>query len=113
MTAHARKGDPIGSHLTIASICADVSLATLILWAVTIHTDEGQPATDDDVIQLMEARTKRRFQRNVIARARVRLERENELVRVPPVIGRTGRPTVAYVLPSPVQLSLIPTNEGD
>ena len=98
---HARRSDPIGSHLTVASLCADVSLATLILTAVHIITDEGQPATDDDVQDWIEHRTRKRQQRNVLARARGRLERDGELERVEPVIGRTSRPTVAYVIAQP------------
>ena len=101
---HARRSDPEGSELAVASICADTSYADLILWAV--HRMDG-PTTDDDVLALIETRTSRRFQRSVLARARGRLETDGALERIPPVIGRTGRPTVTYRLPGPTQLRLI------
>lgn len=107
MAAFARDGDPIGSHLTVASICADTALADLIVWACGYHNEAHAPVTDDDVLALVETRTGRRFQRNVLARARGRLERDGVLERCPSVVGRTGRPTVAFRLPShPGQLRL-------
>lgn len=108
MASPARSGDPIGSHLAVASITADADLASLVLWAAGFQNPDRTPVTDDDVLELVEARTKRRFQRNVLARARGRLERDGLLERCPSVIGRTGRPTVAFRLsPAPGQLRLV------
>lgn len=113
MSDHARRSDPTQSHLTVASITADTSLAGLILWAVHYQNPDNHPLTDDDVQDLMEKRMGRRYQRNVIARARGRLMNPDPgqgppmLEQCPDVIGRTGRPTICYRLPAPVQLSLI------
>lgn len=117
MTAHARRSDPVQSHAAVAGVVADTSLAGLILWACAYHNPEREPLTDDDVLELMEARTGRRFQRNVIARARGRLmnpeDGPNLLEQCPDVIGRTGRPTICYRLPAPPEPFQLQLIEGD
>jgi hypothetical protein len=97
-TAHARISDPVSSELTLASLGRDGSLRQLVIqavWAWTCH-DNTMSITDDDVLQWVEAHTGRRFQRNVLARTRGLLEEEGWLFRLPNVIGRTGRPTIAF-----------------
>ncbi len=90
---HARMGDPRSSESTVRSIDADTDLHELIMDAARVceeHTlgMDGQPigAFDDtDLWRRVETVTGRRFQRNVIARARGRLERQGRFIRFGPI----------------------------
>jgi len=90
MTTHddgnARMGDPASSHRTVKSIVKDNSLAALILDYATrraMATCHGE-FNDTQLWQALEAQTGRRFQRNVLARARGRLVKDGLLVHVGP-----------------------------
>ena len=86
-TTWARVSDPLSSHATVASIDADVGLAQAIMRQAFGTFDD----TD------LEQRLGHRWQRNVIARARGRLERDGAFVRVGPVSRRDReRPTIHF-----------------
>ena len=88
---NARTGDPQSSHEANEKIRKNRGLAKMILEAVqTIQVTTG--ATDDAILELVEARSGKRQQRNVIARSRGLLERDGLLVRV------AEHPRVAVVL---------------
>lgn len=93
---HARMGDPRSSEDTVRSIDADTRLHDLIMWAAGQHgdctiqgdrtgQDERSLFDDTDLLNRIEDWTGRRFQRNVIARARGRLERGGRIERFGPV----------------------------
>lgn len=89
----ARSSDPLSSHIANDAIRKDRKLSDLILEAVeNQYWTWRAPVTDDQILVWIEDVTKRRQQRNVIARARGLLEREGLLVRVETV------PRVAVVL---------------
>lgn len=107
----ARTSDPIQSHLTVASIKSDSGLAADILRclhelracheAVYPHRP-WHGACDDDVVVWLENRHQRRFQRNVVARARGLLEQPDAgcvIERMPSLMSSvTGRPVIHYRL---------------
>lgn len=89
---HARVSDPASSDRTVKSIVRDNSLATIIL-NFAYHkymTDTGADYTpefcDTELWEHAEASTFRRFQRNVLARARGRLVNEGLLKPVGPAM---------------------------
>lgn len=69
--AHARRSDPVSSHVTNRSLGKDTSLKALI-WAHTRAwcSYHNQPMNDTLLTELLEHHTGRRFQRNVVARTR-------------------------------------------
>ncbi len=78
---NARASDPQSSHEANAKIRANRGLAGMVLKAVqTIQDASG--ATDDAILEWIEASSGKRQQRNVIARTRGLLERDGFLVRV-------------------------------
>lgn len=80
---HARRSDPITSHLAVQNIGRDLSLRQQILRAANLLEDAGCRGWDDSMItELVELITERRQQRNVIARARGLLEREGLVERL-------------------------------
>lgn len=110
--ASARRSDPRSSHLTVRSIQRDGSMNKAIFEMIVAlaqyctFTIDGRvkevcwdsPVTDDKVWTRLEIATDRRWQRNVIARARGLMESELGLFqRVPDVIGPHGRPVIAYI----------------
>lgn len=95
----ARTSDPVQSHITAASIVKDGSLKALILDAVSGRWYKFHPVTDDEVWERIEAYTGRRFQRNVIAKARIRMMREGLLMQVPDRILPDGTHRIQYTTP--------------
>ena len=82
---HARFTDPLSSELTVRSIVRDGSLAALILdYADDMQRQSPGRAfwNDSELWAALEARTGRRFQRNVLAKARHRLVKLGLLVDV-------------------------------
>lgn len=87
-TPNARTTDPISSHLACAAIRKNRILADYVIWGVvllsTAPSDSGRkPVTDDDLLDYVEQQTRKRQQRNVIARTRGLLEKDGFFVRVP------------------------------
>lgn len=83
MSDHARIGDPASSHRTVISIAGDVPLKELVLEAVRCKEHHDIPQCNDTWLwEWLESITGRRFQRNVLARARNRLVRDGVLVGV-------------------------------
>lgn len=85
---NARFTDPISSHFAVAAIRKNTRLADYIIRGVlvlsTAASEPGRlPVTDDDLLDYVEQQTRKRQQRNVIARARGLLERDGFFVRVP------------------------------
>lgn len=81
--AHARRSDPITSHLAVQNIARDAPLREQILRAANLLEDAGYRGWDDTMItELVESITNRRQQRNVIARARGLLERDGLIERL-------------------------------
>lgn len=69
--AHARRSDPISSHLTLASLGKDTSLKARVLAAAFRLEDRGIAAWNDtQLTEMVEQTTRKRQQRNVIARTR-------------------------------------------
>jgi len=70
--AHARRSDPISSHLTLASLGKDTSLKARVLSAAFALEDRhsGRPWNDTQLTEEVERATRSRQQRNVIARTR-------------------------------------------
>lgn len=76
----ARTSDPVSSHLTVASIDNDTDLHML----VRIYAKfAGRWWNDWNLTQYIEGYTGRTHQRNVIARARGRVERDGYIERAP------------------------------
>jgi hypothetical protein len=76
----ARITDPVTSQRTVAAIVKDGSLQhqiLLCLWGAE------RPVTDGEITEYLEVRYSRRFQRNVVARARLELERKDLIMRCP------------------------------
>lgn len=99
MSDHARMGDPTSSDVAVKAIVNNRGLQeNVLLAAQSLH-----PALfdDTDLMMWVELHTQRRQQRNVIARARGRLERDGELVRYPVLVDRIDpvRKTVHFRLP--------------
>lgn len=87
-TPNARTTDPISSHFAVAAIRKNTRLADYIIRGVLVlssaASESGRlPVTDDDLLDYVEQQTRKRQQRNVIARARGLLERDGFFVRVP------------------------------
>ena len=79
----ARHTDPESSHIAVAAIDRNRTLADHILTAAEqLEGDCRVPWDDTDLTVLIEQRTGQRQQRNVIARARGRLERHGHLHRI-------------------------------
>ena len=92
---HARRSDPTSSHLTVASIAADRTLAGLIM---QVGARLGR-FDDTDLTAGIETVTGRRHQRNVIARARGLLEPSGQIVRLGPVHRDDRRvPTIHFTI---------------
>lgn len=69
---HARRTDPLSSHLTLASLGKDESLKARVL-AAAFRLEErldGAPWNDTQLTEEIERHTRTRQQRNVIARTR-------------------------------------------
>jgi len=108
MSDHARMGDPVSSDRAVKSIVADKTLAGRIMAAA----GELHPVyfDDTDLLEWIESDTEQRQQRNVIARARGRLEANGLLVRVG-MRQRSARETVHFTLPGDAHRSV--TTEGE
>lgn len=101
--AHARRSDPISSHLTVQSLGKDTSYKHLVvLGALRLEEILGtQPNgdgawTDTQLTITIEQMTRRRHQRNVIARTRGLLEIDGWFWRVG-LFDFDGRPTVHFI----------------
>ena len=69
--AHARRSDPISSHITLASLGKDTSLKARVLAAAFRLEERGFAAWNDTVLtEQVEHMVHQRQQRNVIARTR-------------------------------------------
>lgn len=84
-TPGARLSDPTTSQHAVSSIVKDTSLQGMIL-KVFEHRHAGvTDLTDGELTYLLDKRyPERRFQRNVVARSRLELERKGLLHRGPP-----------------------------
>lgn len=113
-TPHARLTDPASSELTLRSLGRDTSYNWRIFAAIVAlsergelrHYDDGtsiavihdNPVTDDEILEYLERRDGRRYQRNVIARQRGIIRELGWIRRVDDVNSHiTGRPVVAHV----------------
>lgn len=86
-TDHARVSDPASSDRTVKSIVSDNSLAAIILnFAYHKYMTDTGAFCDTELWEHAEASTGRRFQRNVLARARGRLVNEGLLKPVGPAM---------------------------
>ena len=96
--AHARSTDPISSHLTLASLGKDTSLASRVLAAAFRLEDRsgGAPWNDTQLTEEIERHTRTRQQRNVIARSRNLMTAEY----VPDASGERGVWTPAWFRPA-------------
>lgn len=100
MTTQARLSDPPSSHRAVAAIEANFTLQQNILNAATNLSACGLTEFDDTMLlNVVEGALGRRHQRNVIARARGRMEREGKFLRVGERENADGRMTVHYCLP--------------
>lgn len=98
---HARISDPVTSEQMQVSLGKDTGYRMLVLRATRelCDYDDGHVATDDLVLDLIEFWTKRRHQRNVIARTRGLLERDGLIRRRPDTITNTsGREVITYTV---------------
>jgi hypothetical protein len=69
--AHARRSDPISSHLTVASLGKDTALKHLVLMAAfTLELNDITLWNDTELTEWIERHTHKRQQRSVIARSR-------------------------------------------
>ena len=69
--AHARRSDPISSHLTLQSLGKDTALKSRVLLAAMKLEEQGINAWNDtELTAQVELDTRKRQQRNVIARTR-------------------------------------------
>lgn len=85
---NARSTDPISSHFACAAIRKNRILADYVIHGVvllsTATSESGRkPVTDDDLLDYVEQQTRKRQQRNVIARTRGLLERDGFFTRIP------------------------------
>ena len=98
--ATARRTDPASSHRAVTAIASDYTLAQNIMGAALRLNQCGQQAFDDtDLLCEIEDAIGRRQQRNVIARARGRMESESLFVRVGEQVNREKILTVHFRLP--------------
>lgn len=107
MTALARQSDPLSSHLANHRIAHNAPLREHILAAA--RRLDPAPFDDWDLLELVEASTGQRQQRNVIARTRGLMEDTN-FVRVGLLPSRHGSiDTLHFRLPGAnEQLTLLP-----
>lgn len=113
-TPHARLTDPLSSELTLRSLGRDTSYNWRIFAAIVALSertelrryDDGpsiavfhdHPVTDDEILEYLERRDGRRYQRNVIARQRGIIRELGWIKRVDDVDSHiTGRPVVAHI----------------
>jgi len=69
--AHARRSDPISSHLTVGSLGKDTALKHLVLMAAfTLELNGNTLWNDTELTLQIERYTRKRQQRSVIARTR-------------------------------------------
>jgi hypothetical protein len=69
--AHARRSDPVSSHLTLASLGKDTATKSRVLVAAFALEIDGHDMWNDTQLTLkMEQLSGRRHQRNVVARTR-------------------------------------------
>jgi hypothetical protein len=102
VTGYARVTDPVSSQLTVASLGRDTGYRMLVIDAVHRFTcAHSCSVTDDDVVTHLEQHTRRRHQRNVIARTRGLLEQEGWLERSVMVRRPDGREVISYCLTPP------------
>ena len=104
---HARATDPVSSELTLRSLGRDTSYNWRIFQCIVWLSEQfnasnwpvhNRPVTDDMILDAMEQRYGRRFQRNVIARQRGIIRELGWIERVDDVISPiTNRPTVAHI----------------
>ena len=80
MNDHARMSDPVSSDIAVKAIVANTRLADQIMAAARSFNPVA--FDDTDLLFVVEEATGRRQQRNVIARARGRLEQLGELERI-------------------------------
>lgn len=89
---HARVSDPQSSDRTVKSIVRDTSLAAIILafayrlYMTDTNFDYRPEFCDTELWEHAEASTGRRFQRNVLARARGRLVNDGLLKPIGPAM---------------------------
>lgn len=94
-----RRTDPISSHVTLKSLGKDTSLKMMVLRALIAASwngDEVTLASDDAILNALEAQHGRRFQRNVVARTRGLLEPE-WVCRVGTGYDNRNRPVLYFV----------------
>lgn len=96
---HARRSDPLSSDVTVKSIARDGTLKALILDAAATFGLDNRRAprcwNDTMIHARIEELTGRRFQRNVIARSRGLMERDDLIVRIG-AWSYQGRPGVVH-----------------
>lgn len=81
--SHARKSDPLSSHIRLGQLRKDESLRELVVRAAMSLEHEGRDAwSDSDLWFRVEHLSRKRQQRNIIARARGLLERDGVFERV-------------------------------
>lgn len=96
---HARRSDPLSSHLTVQSLGKDTALkARVVTAAMRLSLDHEHDEINDTMLTMeIERSTGRRQQRNVIARTRGLLEQDGWFERVG-LWPFDGRPTVWFKL---------------
>lgn len=89
-TPNARTTDPISSHYAVKAMRTSITLADLVIGGVfvcsTIKDENGfryEPVTDDQILEYAEQTSRRRHQRNVIAKIRGLLEKDGFFTRIP------------------------------
>lgn len=98
-TTGARVSDPVTSQQAVVGIVKDGTLQHKILMQVRTF---DRPITDGEVTAKLEAVFSRRFQRNVVARARLELERKGLIFRHPSrVCSATGQEAVTFHVSPP------------
>lgn len=109
---NARTSDPLSSHLANIRIRTNKTLKDLVLWATLAMSvdDMTNPQflnhiNDDMLLVWIEDKTRKRQQRNVLARTRGLLERDGLICR----IGTS--PRVTYV-PSPELLKVVGVDDA-
>ena len=82
--AHARRSDPLSSHLTVQSIGKDTTLRGRVL-AAALSLEmykNGDAWNDTELTERVEAMTGQRQQRNILARTRGLIEQDGLIERV-------------------------------
>ena len=77
----ARRSDPASSHEKVAAIRTDVTLEQMIAAVFLAH--RGKALTDGDICYEVNLRSPFDYQRNVVARKRIDMERKGFLERRP------------------------------